>query len=500
MRAQTNSVPRVTRTVWKSSILAAAASIALVAGVAGCASTSPNATASKPSDATLVVSQDGKSNPGANPKVAVPFFITGAKFDANQDVRLQFYAGSDTKGKTLFKTEVKAAADGSFTTEISTSLALGQYAVAGDSQGEKAEQLFQVSKARTPGVTKITYDGVPGALMSPTIANGNVYIAQSASGGSVYQWAKSSLPFTAASPTAAVKPTSSWQPAMPAGIKMEQINFNNAGDQLLITKKAKDINATGGNSVFSYIYGSGEGTQLAGNTAPAGNGYYTWGPGAGPDTDPHNTAEGAFKYTSKAFPTTTPTKVSIGDGGGVVQASNGWYYFASLQSGCVYKMKQDSSWATYVYCIPSWGANNQNQSVYSLAEDGSGNVYAAYQGATNNNTVVLKITPSGSENEDTVSAIQVSGWARTTGLAVNSAGTKVFVNGTSMKQYDTNNTNSILAIDAPKWGDVKAPTATTPASVVTIPGEPWLNGIAYDEAEDIVYAADNTGGFYMNFR
>ena len=46
----------------------------------------------------------------------------------------------------------------------------------------------------------------------------------------------------------------------------------------------------------------------------------------------------------------------------------------------------------HVYCIPSWGANNQNQSVYSLAEDGSGNVYAAYQGATDNNTVVLKIT------------------------------------------------------------------------------------------------------------
>lgn len=490
----------MTRTLWKSSVLAAAASVALVAGLAGCSTTSQNATASKPSDATLVVSQDGKSNPGANPKVAVPFFITGAKFDANEKVRLQFYAGSDTKGQRLFRTEVLAGADGSFTLPFSTSLAVGQYAVQGDSKGEQAEQLFQISQARKAGVTKVTYDGIPGALQSPTIANGNVYIAQSASGGSIFQWSQASLPGSATAATAAVKPAASWQPSMPAGIKMEQINFNNAGDQLLITKKAKDINATGGNSVFSYTYGSGDGKQLVGNIEPAGNGYYTWGPGAGPDTDPHNTAEGAFKYTSKAFPTTTPTKVSIGDGGGVVQASNGWYYFGSLQSGCVYKMKEDASWATYVYCIPSWGANNQNQSVYSLAEDGSGNVYAAYQGATDNNTVVLKITPSGSDNADAVSAIQVAGWARTTGLAVNSAGSKVFVDGTSMKQYNTNNTNSILAIDAPKWGDVKAPTATTPGSVVTIPGEPWLTGITYDEAQDIVYAADNTGGFYMNFR
>lgn len=163
-------------------------------------------------------------------------------------------------------------------------------------------------------------------------------------------------------------------------------------------------------------------------------------------------------------------------------------------------MNPDSTYADYVYCIPSWGANNQNQSVYSLAEDTVGNVYAVYQGASNNNTIVLKIKPSGSQADDTVQAIQVDGWARTVGLAVNTDGSKLFVDGTSMKQYDTNNTNSILQIDDPKWGDVAAPTATKPSSVLTIPGEPWLNGLAYDEATDIVYAADNTGGFWMNFR
>ncbi len=483
-----------------SRVVVVGMSVLLVGGTAGCASTSQDVNGPKPSDATLVVSQDGKSNPGPNPKVTIPFYITGAKFDANQDVKLQFYAGTDTKGKKLFKTQVKAGADGSFNTQITTSLAIGQYAVEGDSQGEKTEQKFQVSKARTPGTVKVTSGGGPGALMSPTIANGNLYVAQSQSKGSIYQWSQGSLPSSAAAPTATVVPSASWVPSMPDNIKMEQINFNNAGDQILITKKAKDINATGGNSVFSYTYGSGEGNQLAGNTAPAGNGYYTWGNGAGPDTQPHNTAEGAFKYTSKAFPTSTPKAVSIGDGGGVVQESNGWYYFGSLQSGCVYKMKQDGSWATFVYCIPSWGANNQNSSVYSLAEDGQGNVYAVYQGSTDNNTIVLKIKPSGSEAADAVSAIQVAGWARTVGLAVNSAGTKLFINGTSMEQYSSKNTNAILQIDDPKWADAKAPTATKPTSVVAIPGDPWLNGLAYDEASDVVYVADNTGGFYMNFR
>ena len=401
-------------------------------------------------------------------------------------VRLQFYAGSDTKGQRLFRTEVLAGADGSFTLPFSTSLAVGQYAVQGDSRANRpssCSRFPKLGRRASPRSRTTEYQvrcRVP-RLLTATCTSLKVQAVDPSSSG--VRRACRAAPLLQRQRS---KPAASWQPSMPAGIKMEQINFNNAGDQLLITKKAKDINATGGNSVFSYTYGSGDGKQLVGNIEPAGNGYYTWGPGAGPDTDPHNTAEGAFKYTSKAFPTTTPTKVSIGDGGGVVQASNGWYYFGSLQSGCVYKMKEDASWATYVYRIPSWGANNQNQSVYSLAEDGSGNVYAAYQGATDNNTVVLKITPSGSDNADAVSAIQVAGWARTTGLAVNSAGSKVFVDGTSMKQYNTNNTNSILAIDAPKWGDVKAPTATTPGSVVTIPGEPWLTGITYDEAQDIV--------------
>ena len=473
-------------------------SVLLIAATAGCANTNQEAAATK--DAAVVVSQDGKTNPGKNPKVAVPFFVTGTDFDASAKITLRFYQGTDTKGKWLFDMNTQSTPTGTFSLAISSSIGAGQYAVEASAKGEKAEQQFQVTTPRKAGVVKVTSAGGPGALMSPAIANGNVYIAQSQSKGSIYQWPQASLPLSAAAATATVAPSTSWMPSMPDNIKMEQINFNNAGDQLLMTKKAKDINATGGNSVFGYTYGSGEGTQLAGNTAPAGNGYYTWGNGAGPDTQPHNTAEGAFKYTSKAFPTSTPKTVSIGDGGGVVQESNGWYYFGSLQSGCVYKMKQDGSWATFVYCIPSWGANNQNSSVYSLAEDAQGNVYAAYQGSTDNNTIVLKIKPSGSEAADAVSAIQVTGWARTVGLAVNAAGDKLFVNGTSMAQYNTHNTNSLLQLTKPNWGAVTAPTPTTPSHVVTIPGEPWLNGLTYDEASDIVYVADNTGGFYMNFR
>ena len=479
--------------------LTLASSALLVVSIAGCATSTQQAAG--PKDAVIVVSQDGKSDPGNNPKVNVPFYITGANFDASTTVKLRFYAGTDTKGKRLFDMDTQSTDKGTISALVNNGIPTGQYAVEAQAKGEKAEEQFQVATPRTPGMVKVTSDGsAPKAMLSPVIRNGKVYVSQSVNQGSIFEWAQADLPTTVAKESVTVKPTASWQPKMPDGVKIEQINFNNGGDQLLMGKKSVNANTTGGNSIFSYPYGGGEGKHLAGNIAPAGNGYYTWGPGAGPDTTPHNTAEGAFKYTSKAFPTKTPTQVSIGDGAGVVQDSNGWYYFSSLQSGCVYKMSPDSTWADYVYCIPSWGANNQNQSVYSLAEDAQGNVYAVYQGASNDNTIVLKIKPSGSQADDNVQAIQIDGWARSVGLAVNSDGTEIFVDGTSMKQYNTNNTNSILSVSDPKWGDVAKPTPTTPTSVSTIPGEPWLTGLAYDEATDIVYAADNNGGFYMNFR
>lgn len=220
----------------------------------------------------------------------------------------------------MFDQNVQSTAQGTISALINNGIPVGQYSVEASAKGEKAEQQFQVETARTPGTVRVTSDGsAPKAMLSPVLMNGNLYVSQSTSGGSVFQWAQSALPTSTTKDAVTVAPTASWQPKMPSGVKMEQINFNNAGDQLLMGKKAQNAGATGGNSIFSYTYGSGEGKHLAGNTAPAGNGYYTWGPGAGPETTPHNTAEGAFKYTSKAFPTKTPTQVSIGDGAGVVQ-------------------------------------------------------------------------------------------------------------------------------------------------------------------------------------
>lgn len=75
--------------------VAVSASAVLALALAGCASTSQDVTGAK--DAVIVVSQEGKSDSGKNPKVNVPFYVTGSNFDASATVKLRFYAGTDTK-------------------------------------------------------------------------------------------------------------------------------------------------------------------------------------------------------------------------------------------------------------------------------------------------------------------------------------------------------------------------------------------------------------------
>ena len=82
------------------------------------------------------------------------------------------------QGQRLFRTEVLAGADGSFTLPFSTSLAVGQYAVQGDSKGRTGRAAVPDFPSSEGGRHQVTYDGIPGALQSPTIANGSVYIAQ----------------------------------------------------------------------------------------------------------------------------------------------------------------------------------------------------------------------------------------------------------------------------------------------------------------------------------
>ncbi|MEI8081827.1 MAG: hypothetical protein WCI74_08285 [Actinomycetes bacterium] len=208
----------------------------------------------------------------------------------------------------------------------------------------------------------------------------------------------------------------------------------------------------------------------------------------------------ADAYTTKNLPTTIPSAVSIGDGGGVVQAANGFYYFGSLQSGCIYKESSAADWETYVYCIPSWGAGGDNAATYSLAEDNSGHVYAIYQGTTDNNTIILRVTPNGTST-DTVEALQLTAYARSVALAVSADGSRLWADGVSMTQYESSNANAILQIANPVWGSPVAPTPTK-ATATTLPGsaaEIWLMGMTYDQANNTLIIADNSGGFYLDF-
>lgn len=483
-------------------IVVAAASLALV----GCSNSSSgqqnaqNAVAA--GNSSLVVSQDGVVDPGNDPKVYSPFFLQGKNYLPSIAVTVTIVDKASTPVATIEET---ATPQGTINTQVNKNLPAGQYTATSKQPGtsDTASRKFQVVVApRTPGLTRVTTaSGQPGAMASPTINNGTVYVAQSAPGGAVFGWDPAALPKNGGIAIATVASKSTWVPKIPDNVVMKQLSFDNSGQNALVSKKAKNVNAVGGNSVWSYPFGSEDaGTNLIGNQAAGGNGYYLWGPGApaGQGT-PHNTAEGANNYTSKAFPTDKPTEAGIGDGGGVIQAKNNWYYYSSLQSGCVYKQNPEKTWTNTVYCLPTWGPGNNNYSSYQLAEDGVGNVYATYYGSAGVNTIVLKITPSGNNDADAVGAIQLAGWTRTAGLTANAAGTKFFLNGVPAANYNDFNTNTILQVNLPTWGTPDKPTQITPAATTVAPKGSWLNGTWYDEANNIVYVADNGGGFWMDF-
>jgi hypothetical protein len=167
-------------------------------------------------------------------------------------------------------------------------------------------------------------------------------------------------------------------------------------------------------------------------------------------------------------------------------------------------MATKQTWA--IYCIPSWGAGNQNQSIYSLDNDKAGNIYAMYQGSTDNNTIVLKIVPGGAgQTSDKIQALQLTGFARSVGLAVNADGSRIFADGVAMSQYDTNNTNAILEVNNPTWGTPEKPAANTPIAT-TIPGaynETWLTGMTLVDKGgnkgDRLFVADNVSGFWIMY-
>lgn len=364
----------------------------------------------------------------------------------------------------------------------------------------------QTSASPTAAALKISHvvtAANDGAFLSPVIRSGNLYVAQSKPGGQLYSWQLSDLPKDpTGGSSVVVAPKSVTTPNVAAGVKMEQISFDKNNQNLFIAKKSMG-GADGGNSVWTYPWDgkqtTGGGTNLAGLPSWGGDGAQAW---------PGNSADAANAYTTAHFPppngTNSPTQQAIGNGGGVAQAGNGFLYFGSLQSGCVYKQNMTTHQTWFVYCIPSWGANNQNQSIYSLDTDKAGNVYAMYQGSTDNNTIILKIIPGGDgQTTDKVSALQVTGYARSTGLAVNADGTQIFADGVSMAQYGDHNTNTILQISNPKWGTTTAPAANTPLAT-TIPdtyGTPWLTGLNLVDKGgskgDKVYIADNTSGFWI---
>jgi len=450
--------------------------------------------------ATLVISQYGDGDPGNDPKVYTPFFATGSKYSPNVNVTINIMKAKAKE--PLVSTTTLSSASGTVSAQIAKDLPADSYTLSALVGGQEvAKKNFQAlgPNPRKTGTVRVVGEGVPNLLVYPTVKDGEVYIAQSANGGSIYSWPLAALP--AAGRDTAVKPSQQITPKVPASVKMEQINWDNSGKQLLVGRKAMNVNATGGNSIWSYAWDgkdTGASTQLFGNEAPAGNGYFAWGPGSG--QNPNSTAEVANAYTSKNFPTKTPKEVAIGDGAGVLQAANGYYYFSSLQSGCIYKGDEDAQSAATVYCMPSWGVGNGNASAYSLAEDGAGNVYAVYYGTTDAATTILKIKPGGS-SDDKVSAIRVEGYGRSVGLAVSSDGSRLFTNGVTTAAYNTNTTNTILEITDPSWGDVGKPTPTK-AKATVLPGaagEVYLGGMAFDAQENRLIIADTTGGFYVAY-
>lgn len=368
------------------------------------------------------------------------------------------------------------------------------------------------------GLTHVVTDAKTpvGAFFSPLIRGDDVYISQSKDGGSIYNWSAKSLPKSPTSDPVVAPPKSTWKPDVAGGVKMEQIAFDGKGANLLIAKKAIKAGNLGGNSVWSYPFKgeqtSGAGTNLVGlATSVQGDGYYAWGP--------NPTVEAISAYNAKAFPqptgTDAPTQAAIGNGGGVTIAdykngkvSGTYLYFGSLQSGCVYKQNLASGQTWVDYCIPNLGSGNQNQSVYSLDTDSAGNVYAMFQGSVDaaGNTIILKIVPGGDgQSSDKIQSLQLPGYARSTGMAVNSDGSRIFANGVSVADYDKYQTNTILDIVNPVWGPAGAPDkpAANKPVATTIPAasDPWLTGINLVDKKgnkgDLVYIADNNNGFWI---
>lgn len=477
----------------------AAAAVAL-ATMTACSATTNSVAGPQP---TLGASQDGTTSDST---VYDPFYLLGANYTANSTVNLAVYQNG-TKTNPVLSKDVVIPATGLLKVTVDT-LPVGEYDAYTTLRGSQlAKAQFKDLGTRIKSVTRVNTQSLAGSFASPVTSGGDLLIAQSKSGGGIFRWSLSDLPKAPSTSPVTVDAKSVSVPEMSPNAKMEQISFGNDKKTLFISKKAIDGRQDGGNSVWSYPWSSsattGAGSNLAGLPSLGGDGSQAW---------PGNTAQAAIDYTYAAahFPkpngSTTPTASAIGNGGGVAQAGNGYLYFGSLQSGCVYKQNIGTKQTWAIYCIPSWGSGNQNQSIYSLDNDKNGNIYAMYQGSTDNNTIILKIVPGGpGQTSDKIQALQLTGYARSVGLAVNADGTRIFADGVSMSQYDTNNTNAILEVDNPTWGTPEKPAANTPIAT-TIPGaynETWLTGITLVDKGgnkgDRVFVADNVSGFWIMY-
>lgn len=363
------------------------------------------------------------------------------------------------------------------------------------------------STALPANLTKVTPSTPTGSWMSPLLDGNDLFISQSSPDGNIARWDWKSVPKKPGTVAVTLDPVDKFRPDLADKIKMEQIALDNKSANLLVATKAPNGSVNGGNSVWTYPFAkqqtTGPGTNLAGLPTKGGDGSQAW---------PGNSAQAAIAYTYAAghFPkpegSTQPTTVATGNVGGVAQAKNGFLYFGSMQSGCVYKQNMATSQTWAIYCIPSWGANNQNQSVYSLDDDRDGNVYALYQGSTDNNTIILKIKPGGNgQNSDTIQALQLAGYARSVGLAVTDDGSTIFANGVPMSLYEVNNTNTILTVNKPQWGTPESPTQIK-AEAVIVPGaynETWLTGMTIRDKggtkNDRLIIGDNVNGFWVYY-
>lgn len=473
------------------------------AALTACSSTTNSAAPN--ANPSLATSQDGSTS---DSQVYDPFYLIGSNYAANSTVTVTIYPNNQKTGAVFTKDYAvngagSLAAIVDFTTDVKPG-GYDAYTTLKGSQLAKAD--FNFLGSRTSSIARVVTKGATGAFISPITVGGGLYIAQSRSGGQIYEWRLGNLPTNPSATPVVIEPQETSTPDIAANVKMEQIALDNKKQNIFISKKAQNGNVVGGNSVWTYGWkdgAQGAGTNLAGLPTYGGDGSQAW---------PGNNAQAATDYTYAAghFPkpngSTSPTKVAIGNGGGVAQASNGYLYFGSLQSGCLYKQNMSTAQTWAIYCIPSWGAGNQNQSIYSLDTDNAGNVYAIYQGSTDNNTIIIKIVPGGDgQTTDKLSAIQLSGFARSVGLAVANDGKRIFADGVPLKQYDTNNTNTILEVDNPVWGDIANPTQTTPLAT-TLPGaynETWLTGMTLVDKGgnkgDRLYIADNANGFWIYY-